>query len=91
MSIFPRKRSLRKKLRRLFGLQKSIVSVNLPAQWNPEPQGIVRTVFEDAVVNYFEPVMPADVHTTQQCLVKFGRKQPVQFKQLTTAVNQFKS
>ncbi len=88
MSIFPRKRSLRKKLRRLFGLQRSIVSVNLPES---VPQGIVRTVFEDAVVNYFEPVKPSEVHTTQQCLIRFGRKEPVHFRQLTTAVNQFKS
>lgn len=90
MGLFPRRRSLRKKLRRLFGLQKSIVSVNLPILASA-PQGIVRTVFEDSVVNYFEPVMPFQVKTTEQLIKQFGRKQPVQFRSFTTALNQFKS
>lgn len=78
-------RSLRIRLRRLFAPQ-------------PKPEnaskslGIVRTVFEDATVNYFEPVKANEVHTMQQCLNKFGRKHPVQFKQLTLASqNTFKS
>lgn len=88
MINFPRKRSLRKKLRRLFASKATVVSINLPES---TPQGIARTQFEDNTVHYSAPVKPSEVYTTTHLVLKFGRKQPVQFKQITTAFNTFKS
>jgi hypothetical protein len=58
---------------------------DLPVAQRAEPQGIARTCFEDAVVEYKGAVSPQEVLRMDDCLKQFGRKAPVNFNQLPLA------
>jgi len=55
-------------------------------------RGINRTAFEDNIIQYYEPIPPFLVRTTEDCVKQFGRKLPANFNTIKLASqNTFKS